>query len=430
MNPSTTPRPVNTWWVAVVCGMASYVDAAAIIAFGIAIIVFQDLLGLDGLQVGLASGALTLGIAVGALVGGRLGDRFGRRPVFTLTMVANVVALVALMFAPTFPILLVAALVLGLGTGADLPVSLSSISEAATDRNRGKLLGFSNLLWLAGAVVSTIVSSQVAALGRVGIVIIFGQIAFFALLTLLARLTIPESDDWLAARRERASGSPTVRARRSNLRELFGPQYFTPFLGLIVFYALTNLVANTTGQYGIFVLVNYGGVDVATAGLVGLALLPLSIAGYLWFMRIADRPVRYAYFVIGAVCMVLGPLVYASFGVSLTTYLIQTFFQVIGVSFAFEGIMKVWAQESFPTLLRTTATGAIIAAARFAAAALASVTPLLLQVGPNLMYGILAAVAAVGVGTAAVVFRTRDRHNEFEIEAQTEAAVSASSATA
>jgi inositol transporter-like SP family MFS transporter len=217
-----------------------------------------------------------------------------------------------------------------------------------------------------------------------------------------------------------------VRARRSNLRELLRPQYLTPFLGLIVFYALANLVANTTGQYGTFVLVNYGGVEVATAGLVGLALLPLSIVGYLWFMRIADRPVRYAYFIIGAVCTVLSPLVYAFFGVSLTTYLVQTFFQVIGVAFAFEGIMKVWAQESFPTLLRTTATGAIIAAARFAAAALASVTPLLLQVGPNLMYGILAIVAAVGVGTAAIVFRRRDRHNEFDIEAQTDGAAPAS----
>ncbi|MFT4030114.1 MAG: MFS transporter [Protaetiibacter sp.] len=414
-NSSRRPRP---WWVALVCGMASYVDAASIIAFGIAILGYQSLLGLDALQVGLASGALTFGVAVGAILGGRLGDRFGRRPVFTLTMVINVVALVALMFAPSFEVILIAGLCLGLGTGADLPVSLASISEAATDANRGKLLGFSNLLWLAGAVVSSIVSSQVAALGRLGLVITFGQIAFFALLTLAGRLTIPESDDWIAARTERRSGITTIRARRAGLGELLRARYLTPLLALIVFYSLTNLVANTTGQYGTYVLVNYGGVDVAIAGVAGLALLPLSIAGYLWFMRIADKPVRYGYFLVGAVCMVAAPLVYAVFGVSLTTYLIQTFFQAVGTSFAFEGIMKVWTQESFPTLLRTTAQGTILAVARFAAAALASVTPLLLQLGPNLMYAILAVVSIVGVTTAAIVFRGRDRHNEFDIETQ------------
>ncbi|NQX10343.1 MFS transporter [Microbacteriaceae bacterium VKM Ac-2855] len=406
-------RTAGPWWVAVVSGMASYIDAAAIISFGIAIVVFQQALGLDELQVGLTSGSLTFGIAVGALIGGRLGDRFGRRPIFTITMGVILLALLGLILAPNFVVLLAAAALLGLGTGADLPVSLSTISEAATDANRGRLLGLSNLLWIAGIVVSTAVGSQLAAAGIPGVQLIFAIIAVVAFLTMIARLTIPESTVWQAARRAQRTNTARSGAARGAVRELFRTPYRAPFVALIVFYALTNLVANTTGQYGNYVLVNFGGIPIETAALIGLPLLPLSIAGFLWFMRIADKPSRFSYFTIGAVCMVAAPLVYAVFGVSIPSYLAQAVLATLGSAFAFEGIMKVWAQQSFPTLLRTTAQGVIIAVARFAAAGLASVTPLLLVVGPSVMYGVLAALALVGVSWAWLVFRRRDSASEF-----------------
>lgn len=406
-------RRGGPWWVAIVSGMASYIDAAAIISFGIAIVVFQRAFGLDELQVGLTSGSLTFGIAVGALIGGRLGDRFGRRPIFTVTMVVILVALLGLILAPSFPVLFASALLLGLGTGADLPVSLSTISEAATDKNRGRLLGLSNLLWIAGIVVSTVVGSQLAAQGVPGVRIIFAIIAAVALLTMIARLTIPESHVWQTARRNRLAGGTRTRLDRGSIRELFRAPYRTPFVALIVFYTLTNLVANTTGQYGNYVLVNFGGIPIETAAVIGLPLLPLSIAGFLWFMKIADKPSRFLYFTIGAICLVAAPLVYAVFGVSIPTYLAQAVLAAAGSAFAFEGIMKVWTQQSFPTLLRTTAQGVIISVARFAAAGLASVTPLLLLVGPSVMYGVLAALALVGVAWAWVVFRKRDAHSEF-----------------
>jgi len=78
--------------------------------------------------------------------------------------------------------------------------------------------------------------------------------------------------------------------------------------------------------------------------------------------------------------------------------------------------MKVWAQISFPTLLRTTARGIIIAVARFFAALVASITPLLLSAGPSILYGILAALALVGCAWAWVVFRTRDEFDQVDAD--------------
>lgn len=411
-----TPRP---WWVALVSGMASFIDAAAIVGFGITIILFQAALGLDEVQIGVASGALTLGVAVGALLGGRLGDRFGRRPVFTVTMIVVIAALVALMMAPSFPVLAVGAVLLGLATGADLPVSLSTISEAATDANRGRLLGFSNLLWLAGAVTASLLGSAVATQGQTGIRIVFGSLAAITALVLLARLTIPESETWKRAQIERTAGGRAGPAA-GRVRELFCAPYAAPFFALIGFYTLTNLVANTTGQYGNYVLVNIGGVPLQTAAIIGLPVLPLSILAALWFMKIADKRSRFRYFTIGAVFQVLSPLSFAVFGVSIPTYLASIVFTAIGTAFAFEGIMKVWAQKSFPTLLRTTAQGAIISVARFVAALFAGVTPVLLSAGPSALYGILAALAMVGCAWAWIVFRTRDSIDEFARDSDSE----------
>lgn len=420
MSHTRTARTVRPWWVAVVSGMASYIDAAAIVSFGTAMVLLQATIGLTPAEIGLASGGLTFGIAIGALVGGRLGDRFGRRPIFTITMILIVASAAALAFADSFPVIMAAAVILGFATGADLPVSISTIAEAAADHNRGRLIGFTQLLWAVGIIVSSFLGAGVASLGRLGAQVLFLHIAVVALIVLIGRLTIPESDSWVQARDERRRGIATVRADRASVLDLLRGSYRTPFLGLLAFYALTNMAANTGGQFGNYLLVNAGGVDLQTATLIGLPFIPLGIVAALWFMKIADSPKRMTYFIIGSVCWVVAQLVYVFFGISVTTAIIAGLIGIMGTAFASEGIMKIWTQEQFPTLLRTTAQGAIISVARLFAAALATVTPLLVAWSPNMFYLFLAVILFIGCGIGWLVFRTRDQHDEFDVEAQKE----------
>ena len=83
---SSRTKTVNPWWLTIVCGMASYIDACAIIGSGIALVIYQHSIGITPEQISDLSGVLIAGIAVGALLGGRLGDRYGRRSVFIVTM--------------------------------------------------------------------------------------------------------------------------------------------------------------------------------------------------------------------------------------------------------------------------------------------------------------------------------------------------------
>lgn len=415
---NTAPSTRRQWWIAVVCGMASYIDAAAIVGSGIAIVIYQGTLGLTAGEVGLFQGALTLAIGIGALFGGRLGDRLGRRPVFTATMIMVVIGAGVLVFASTPWLLVAGAVLVGLGTGADLPVSLSTISEAADEKNRGKLVSFSQQLWLVGIVAAALLGTLFGDLGRLGGQILFGHVGVMALIVLGFRLTIGESETWRTARDERAKGVVTIRAQRSNLRILLSGRYLVPFLGLGIFYALINVAANTNGQFSAYLLVNAAGQTPSFASLVGLISLPFGLIFGFWFMAVVDTKRRFAYFIAGGILSILSPLVPTILGFSVPTYIVALVLSLPAGAFAGEAIMKVWAQESFPTLLRTTAQGTIIAFARFVAAGIATLTPLIVTAGASVLYGILTALSAAGVIVAFLVFRHRDAHSEFAIEAQ------------
>jgi MFS transporter, SP family, inositol transporter len=410
-------RRVHPWWVGTVAGMASYIDAAAITSVSTALVILQRSMGLSDLEVGAAAGAEAASIALGAMVGGRIGDRFGRRPVFTVAMAMILAGMIGIAFAPSFTWLMVGLVIVGLAIGADLPVSLATISEAADDHNRGRLIGFTNLLWLAGIVGNGIFAVLFGNAGRVGAQILFLHVAVVAAVVLVLRLTLPESARWLAAREERRQGIRTVRADKASVRHLLRTPFVVPFVTLIVFSSLTNLVGNTFGQYSTYLLVTYGGVSVSTAALVSLPALPVILIGMLWFMRIADKPVRFRYFQVGAFFYVAGPLVTAAFGVSALSMMVATILNAVGAAFAFEGIARVWTQEQFPTLLRSTATGSIMSVARLGAALLAVVTPTLVaSIGVNAFYLMLAVLSGIGLAAAWVVFRTRDRIDEFDLE--------------
>jgi inositol transporter-like SP family MFS transporter len=412
--PQRAKRP---WWTAVVCGMASYLDAGSIISWAIVLVIYQHVFGLSPAQFGVISGSLTLGIAFGALVGGWLGDRFGRRSVFVVTMVLIVLGVTGMMFAQSFPAFLVYTVVVGLATGADLPVSLTTIGEAASATGqRGRMLGFSQILWGVGAIIPGLLGAVVGNMGRLGAQIMLAQLAVVAFLVMLGRLTIPESPTWLAAQAERRGGIHTVRADRASLRELFRAPYAAPFLALLIFYGLGLAASNVFNQYGTYLLVNVAHVTVAKAALTTIFIIPPAILGVVLMMLTIGSKRRFTCFTLGAIVLVATPLIPVVFGFTYQTFLLTLLPLIFAGVFAGEPIMKFWSQQSFPTLLRTTAQGAVISMGRFIAAAMAAIAPLLIAFDVRALLLVMSALYAVSGFAAWVVFRTRDAHSEFATE--------------
>lgn len=409
-------RAVNPWWVGLVAGMASFVDGAAMTGNGFALVIYQQALGLTPTEIGALTSVLTFGVAIGALFGGRLGDRFGRRRVFIATMILIVLGALAPTFGTDFWILLAGLGVLGLAVGADIPVSLATIAEAATDQNRGKILVMSNLLWGVGIGAVVLVASLTGGMGRVGGQAIYGLVVAVGLAVLLLRLTIPESTSWTAAREEHRQGVLTVRAQHSHLKDLLRAPLRFPFLVLMAFFTLVSVPIQIFGSYAAYVGANFGGVPVETFSGFILLLLPVAILVQLFFMRIVDGRYRLTFFLAGGVLFVAGYLVPLIVGINLATLVAAILLSGVGTVFCGEPIFRVWANEAFPTMLRSTGQGFIFAAARIVPALLLAPVPALIAASPQTFFIGMAVIAAAGVAIGWWGFHGDRVINEFDHE--------------
>jgi inositol transporter-like SP family MFS transporter len=289
----------------------------------------------------------------------------------------------------------------GLAIGADLAVSLALINEEAPPGQKGKMVIFSNMLWLAGIVAVVVVSSIVGSWGVLGGRIMFAHLLVVAIVVLVLRFTLPESSEWAAARRAADSEDGAEKIHFSRAGQLFrAPVVFT-IIALGLYYATWNLGASTLGSFGTFLYTNLAGGGIAEFSQLTLIGLPVGFVAGLIFMRVVDRPARRGWFLAGsalvvvawALPVVLGPTRFALVAVLLLSGL--------GNAFCGEAIYKVWSQELVPTLLRTTAGGLTMAFARVIAALAAFVTPALAVAQPGLLFGLLLGFtvlsAAIGV---------------------------------
>lgn len=392
----TTPTATGTpgpWRTGILAGMASYLDAGAIVTTGAALVLYQSTLNLNEVAIGILSGLLTLFFALGAVVGGRLGDRFGRRRIFMVSLVLYAAGITALMAAVHPAMLYVGVVLTGIAIGADLPVSLALVAEEAPEGMKGRLVAFSGFLWFIGIIVTELLKAIVGPLGALGGRILYAHLLLVAVVVLVLRLSLPESREWAAAQRAKAAGDDEIRF--SDIPHLFTPPLLFTILALGLYYGAWELTGNTFSQFGTYIWVNLAGGTVQSQALVGLALLPIGIGGALLFMRIVDRPSRRIWFAIGTSCHVVAFALPAVAGVSIPTLVAMMLLFAFGANFSGAIMYKVWSQELVPTLLRSTAQGLTIAFARLTAALFAFVTPALLTAKGSLSFGLFFAFAAI-----------------------------------
>lgn len=383
--------PGRTWYRTTVAGMASYLDAGAIITTGTALVLYKDPLGLSDAQIGQYSAILTFLIAVGALVGGRLADLYGRKRIFLATMALYTVGAAILVLAPSAGALYAGVALLGFAVGADLPASLAMIAEEAPPGARGKLVSFSHILWLVGILAAQLLGIVVGGMGETGARILYGHLTVVAVLVLVLRAGMPESRQWAATHDAVASESVDL----GTLKRLVRGPYLAPMVAVALFYALVNVGANTGGQFSTFMYTELAGATVQLASAVGFGTFVIALAATYLLMRIVDGANRMRWFAVMAVFYALGYLVPVAFGVEVWTLVTMGVIGSVAGAVAGEPMFKIWAQELIPTAYRSTAQGVMIAFTRVVAAVVALWTPTLLTASPSVLFVFVAACIAV-----------------------------------
>ncbi len=202
----------------------------------------------DAWALGAVAAAALVGSVLGSVLLGPLADRIGRRKLYILDPLFFAAMSLAAACAWNIESLIVARLLLGVGIGADYPISASYVSETMPARHRGKLvastIGFQAIGMMMGVVCGLVCALTLDTVSAWRWMVGIG--AAPAVLLCVYRLSVPDSPRWLLARghteRARAATSeltgiprgklplewfkrPARKAviREPGVRDLFGP---------------------------------------------------------------------------------------------------------------------------------------------------------------------------------------------------------------
>jgi len=155
----------------------------------------NDFGGLGSFAQELVTSLLLVGAVAGALIAGRVADRIGRRPAVLITALIFIVGVLLAAFAPLFPVLLVARVVIGLAVGSASMVVPLYIGEAAPPHIRGGLVSMNQLAITIGILVSYLADYGLADTRNWRLM--FGLAAIPALLLFVGMIFQKESPHWL-----------------------------------------------------------------------------------------------------------------------------------------------------------------------------------------------------------------------------------------
>ena len=393
-NQPEPPIEKRLWKVATLSGMASYLDAALIVSIGVNLAIYRDAYDMGVWMAGAISAIVTICIAVGSLVGGRLADVFGRRRLYNLDILCYALGAVIITLAPDDITLLVGVLLAGLAAGADLPTSLAVVSDASPDHARGRLIAFTQVMWMLGIIVVVFVGFALSDTGMLGARLITGHLAVAALVTwhLRSRLELATGPD------PAQDQVPTEKAAEQQgvaLRNVWTRAALVPMLATFAFYVTWGLGANTMGQFTTYLLVTVSGASQSVATGINLACLPIGLLLTLAFVRIADGPRRDRMFYVATLVQI------AAFAIGTLTlgaivgFLVFYVLYQLSYPFAGEANYKVWSQLTLPADTRGTTQGITYAVSRGVFAGVAFVTPALLDRSPSLLLWVITGCMAL-----------------------------------
>ncbi len=162
---------------------------------GALLFVKKDFGGLSNFQQELVTSLLLVGAVVGALGAGRVSDKIGRRPAVMITAVVFVIGVLLAAFSPTYPLLLVARIVIGLAVGSASMIVPLYIGEIVPPRVRGGLVSLNQLAITAGILGSYLIDYGLSGTGNWRLM--FGLAAIPAVALFIGMFFQQESPHWL-----------------------------------------------------------------------------------------------------------------------------------------------------------------------------------------------------------------------------------------
>ena len=309
-------------------------------------------------------GASLAATAFGGVVFGSLADRFGRKSALQWTILTYSVGTFLSGFATGVEMLLAFRILTGLGVGGEWATGQTYVCETFPAKVRGRYGAFMQTGAPIGIALASVVGGFVAP-------VIGWRASFFvsvlpALLVVVVRKTLPESDVWLERRKLLTRKDRSHAEHGSALRVLFSVKYRRLFL-LSLVLAIFDMSAYwftyswlpgylhqerqfSMTKSAVWMLVTQGG----------------GFLGYFTFGFVADRLGRRPAYSIYSVLMALGLVMITLLWNVVVVYppVILAFMFLVGFGTGMFGGYGPLFAELFPTKIRSTAMGSAFNLAR------------------------------------------------------------------
>lgn len=376
-------------------GGGIFLDGYILVIIGIALIQLSPALDLNSFWTGISGAASLVGILIGGLVFGYITDLVGRKVMYLIDLVAIIIFSIMSMFISSAFWLVILRFLIGLGIGADYPISTSLLTEFTPTKYRGLMMGLVMFIWYVGAIVSTFVGYFLLALPN-GWAWMLGSAAIPALILVIGRFDAPESPRWLlkAGREEDALrivkkvwGEESELSdlgevpKQTDIRLLFQRGYFKRLMFCGLFWMCQVIPCFAIYTFGPQILGAFGLAD-GNDWIWGYAAINLAFAlgcipGLFWVESMGRRP------------MVIMSFVFMTLGLLVLSVIGEPPIWIVVLGFAvyafFSGpptiLDALYPNELFPTEIRASAFGVATAISRIGAAIGTFALPWVLQHG-------------------------------------------------
>ncbi|AXV40063.1 MFS transporter [Methanobacterium sp. BAmetb5] len=338
-------------------------DFYDLILFTFLIIPIGQELHLSNLMLSYALSASIIAAAVGGVLFGVLSDKYGRKIVLQLTIIIYSIGTVLCAFSTNLETLILFRIITGLGVGGEWATGQTYVNETFPAKLRGRFGAFLQ----TGNPVGLILASLVGGF----LLPVIGWRASFlisvlpAILVILIRRQIPESDLWLQRKDNAEDKLKSLKIKSNEFVSLLLKPYRKTFLMALILAILGSSAYWFTYSW-LPTYLQGKGISVVNSAMWIIVNQVGGILGLLFFGLIADRFGRRPAFSSFALTMAAGLIMITLFWNNIATYpyLIFVFMFMIGIGTGIYGGFGPLVSELFPTSLRSTAMGSSFNLAR------------------------------------------------------------------